>query len=166
MSAIWDFLLAHWSAILLGGVGAYGLRWVIGFVDGKGIAYLSTELEKLRVFSNSTAIGAQIQCDDAIINVLESTLPDVLHTLDEDILKALAAGNIGAINWKQIGIELYAKAKGQIQGGVNDYLKNSSFKDGEALAEMIAKRFFVTQRLASKGVITDPPRAVEVPRLG
>ncbi len=49
--------------------------------------------------------------------------------------------------------------KATVEGGVNDYLKNSSHKDGEVLAAMIAEKFFKTQKMQAKGLISDAPRA-------
>ncbi len=159
LTNIWLFIEAHWAALLVGGVltglGSKLLSWA----DEKGVAYLVAEFEHLRAYTNSTAVGSQIQCDDAIISIIEAVIPEAAHELDDAAQKALAAGDIHAVNWTALGKDIWAKAKSQVESGYHDYLEKSSFSDGEALSAMISKRFFVTQKMAAKGVIVDAPRA-------
>jgi len=147
-------------ALILGGlVGAKVFAWFASWIDGKGAAFIKDELTKLQEKLNQNSVLSQIHADDAVIGILEDTIPDVLHEATDDIKAALADGKIDAVEWKDIGAKLWGKAKDHIQGGANDYLKNSSFEDGAAIAAIVAKRFFVKQKLQKDGVIADPPRA-------
>ncbi len=147
-------------ALILGGVvGAKVIAWISGWLDGQGAAFVGKELEKLREKSNSNSVLSQIQADDAVVSILESTIPDVLHEATDNIKADLADGKIDSVEWKDIGAKLWAKSKEHIQGGANDYLKNSSFSDGAAIAAIIAKRFFTKQKAQKDGLITAPPVA-------
>ena len=157
----WSHLLTWQNiALLLGGVvGAKVIAYLASWVDGKGLELVRTELEKLRSKMNEQSILSQISADDAVIDILESTIPDVIHEAGIGVTDALADGKIDAVEWKSIGAKLWDKSKAHIQGGANDYLKNSSFQDGAAIAEVVAKRYFVKQKLQKDGVIVDAPRA-------
>lgn len=159
MQAIWTFLVDHWVIILTSGVVTFGLTKLVGWADSKGIQFLIAEMEKLRALSNSNSVLSQLQCDDALIDLCEQIIPESIHEADDAVKTALAAGDIHKVDWTALGKDIWGKAKGHVEGGANDYLKNSSFKDGEVLAAMIAKRFFVTQKVASQGLIVDAPRA-------
>ncbi len=159
MQAIWDFIVAHWAVIITSGVVTYGVTKLIGWADSKGLQFLIAEMEKLRALSNSNNVLSQLKCDDALIDLVEQILPESVHDADEAVKTALAAGDIHKVDWTALGKDIWSKAKAHVVGGANDYLKNSSFSDGEALAAMIAKRFFITQKVAASGLITDAPRA-------
>lgn len=161
MQTILDFLKDHWVGLITGTLGLLALQWVTNLLTGeKAASFVRAELEKLRVYSNAHEVMAQIQADDALINICEAAIPLVLHDLGDETHQAIAAGNILAVDWKAFGQKLYGEVKDQVEGGLNNYLKTSSFSDGEALAAMIAKKFFITQKMAAKGLITDAPRAI------
>jgi hypothetical protein len=146
-------------AILLGGVvGTKIVAYLAGWVDGHAEVFVKKELEQLRAKMNENSVLGQIGADDAVVDILEAAIPEVLHEATTDIAAALADGKIDAVEWKDIGAKLWAKAKDHIQGGKNDYLANSSFDDGAAIASIVAKRFFIKQKLQKDGVITDPAR--------
>lgn len=153
----------HVLASVLGILLLQALQWASKWLDGKGVDFVKAELEKLRTKMNENSILSQIQADDAVINILEACLPDVVHELGADVQQALADGKIDKADWVMIGTKVWEKAKPQIQGGANDYIKASSFSDGAAIAQIIAKRFFVKQSLAVKGVIVEPARADSTP---
>ncbi len=154
--------LLNWQnlAILLGGVvGAKVLAWVAGWIEGHGATFVKAELDKVQTKLNENSILGQISADDAVIGILEDAIPEVLHEATTDVTTALADGKIDSVEWKDIGAKLWAKARSHIQGGANDYLLHSSFQDGTAIAAIVAKRFFIKQKLQKDGVITDAARA-------
>lgn len=152
---------SNWPHWLLGVVALAILRWVSGWLTGeKAAAFVKDELEKLRTKINENSVLSQLHCDDACIDILESVIPEVLSEVNDATQQALAAGNLSAVDWAALAKQAWAKAKPQITGGANDYLKNSSFGDGEVLAQMVIQRFFKTQVAQAKGLITDAPRAV------
>ncbi len=159
MSTIITFMTDNWHAILVGGALAMFLNWLASWLDGKGAVFIHNELEQLRTKMNENSLLSQIHADDALVDILEATIPVVLHDFDDTMHQTLAQGNIGAVNWINFGKKLWNEVLPQVKGGVNDYLKNSSFSDGEALAAYIAKRFFVTQKMSAKGLIVDNARA-------
>ncbi len=159
MSTIWTWFLANWHTLLLGGMGAMVVGWAAKWLDGKGSVFVREELEKIKSRLNENSVLSQISADDALINILEDTIPVVLHDFDDTVHQTLAQGNLGLIDWKDFGIRVWNECKAHVIGGTNDYLKNSSFSDGEKLAAIIAKRFFVTQKMSSKGLIVDNARA-------
>lgn len=144
--------------ILLGVAVVPIVRWIAGWISGKGVELVQEELKKLQTKLNENGVLGQIQADDALIAICEHALPEVVHDLTEDIQKALADGKIDKVEWAAIGRKVWDKVKDQVRGGTNDYLKNSSFTDGEALAAMVAKRFFSLQLAQKKGLVTEAPR--------
>ncbi len=160
MSTVLEFVSTHWHAVLLGGAGFGVLKWVTGWLDGRGSAFIIAQLEVLKKKSNENSVLAQIAADDAIINIFEMVIPDVLHRLDEHVKADLADGDIDVVDWVKFGASLWASTQEQITGGANDYLKNSSWNDGKKLAEIVAKRFFITQKLSADGLIVDNARIV------
>lgn len=150
----------HGIILLLGGaLGMQLLAWVAKWIDGKGVDFVKMEVEKLRSMSNATSIGSQIQADDAVVNILENMLPIVTHELDDDLKALLASGDLTKVPWNEIGARLWSAAKGQIEGGVNDYMKTSSFADGAAIAQVVAKKFFMQNQLHKDGIVIAPAQA-------
>ncbi len=158
-TTISNFFAGGGWLILVGIVVVPCVQWGVKWLDGKGAEFVKTELEALRKKMNENSVLSQISADDAIIDILESTIPDVLAEVNTEVHDHILNGRITSIDWAQFGRNLWTKAKEHIVGGANDYLKNSSFQDGEKLAAMIAQRFFNTQKMAAKGLIVDMPRA-------
>jgi hypothetical protein len=154
---------AHIAACLGGGMFVMLLQWVAKWLDSKGSDFVIAELRKLQAKANENSVVGQIAADDAVEGILEKCIPDVIHTLDATVQQDLADGKIDKADWIGIGQKLWATAKPQVQGGVNDYLKNSSFKDAEVLAMAVAKRFFTKQKLAQAGVIAPAAAVVTIP---
>ena len=149
-----DLGWAHVASVLLGGMIVIFLKWVAKWLDGHGVEFVKAELEKLRSKANENSLLGQILADAAVVEILEKTLPSVVHLLSDEIKVALTAGNLDNIPWEDIGKKVWAAAEPQITGGVNDYLKASSFnQDGATLAAAVAKRFFVAQKLVKDGVV-------------
>ena len=94
--------------IVVGGaISSRIVSWIHDSVHDKVIA----KLEELRVASNSNPVLAQLKIDDAIINIMESYIPEVLHELEDTAKSQLATGNFSAIKWKELGVSLWAKAR-------------------------------------------------------
>ncbi len=159
LSNIMEYISVHWHALAIGAVVTGSLAWLAKKLDTSGGAFVVKELEKLRVKANENSILSQLACDDALINILEDSIPLVLSELDDETQKALAAGSIEAVDWTAFGKNLYAIVKDNVEGGINNYLTNSSHADGQVLASLIAKRFFITQKMSAKGLIVDNARA-------
>jgi hypothetical protein len=147
-------------ALILGGVvGAKIIGFIADWLNGKGAEFVHEKLENLQTKLNENSILSQISADDAVIDILEQAIPDVLHEATDDVRAALADGKIDSVEWKDIGAKLWAKSKDHIQGGANDYLKSSSFADGAAIAAIVAQRFFKKQKAQKDGLIVEAPRA-------
>ncbi len=165
-ATIWNFITTHWVGLSVGALSVTALGWVMRFLDTKGAQYAHDELEKLRAKSNSNSVLGQIAADDAVISILEDSIPLVLNDLDTATQQAIAGGSITAVDWKQFGSNLWDVAKFHVEGGINDYLAHSSYDDGKTIAELIAKRFFVTQKMQQAGLVVDPPRSGDVANVG
>lgn len=151
-----------WShmAMVLGGIIVTKLAiWAAKWLDGSGAEFIQKEFEKLRAKINENTLLSQIAADDAIIRILEQCIPEVLHELSDEAQQAAAAGDWSKIDLKDLGNRLWLKAKPQIEGGVHDYIKESSFKDATAIALQIFQRFVAKNKLSKAGVIAEPARA-------
>lgn len=147
-------------ALILGGViGARVIGWLASWLNGKGAELVDQKLEKLQDKLNQNSVLAQVTADDAVIDILQQAIPDVIHEATEDIREALKDGKIDSVEWKAIGAKLWEKSKDHIRGGKNDYLANSSFADGTAIATIVAQRFFKKQKAQKDGLIVEAPRA-------
>lgn len=154
-------LLAIWHWIEAGAPAALSTLAVLGvgklisnFLTGDVAAtYIKKELEKLRAEIHANSLVGQLKADDAIINILEATIPEVLHDAGTELQEAVLNGTLGSVDWTEFGKTLWAKVEPQIVGGANDYLKNSSFQDEEALVQMVIGRFFKGQAMAAKGLV-------------
>jgi len=140
------------AAILMGGMILMKLfAWISGWVNGKGAEIVHERLTELQSKINQNTVAGQIQADDAIINILQNTIPLVIAELTKDVTEAMKDGKITDEEWKEIASKLWEAAKPQIVGGANDYLENSSFSDGKVVAEMVFKRFFARQKVMQQG---------------
>jgi hypothetical protein len=151
----------NWQVVALflaGGVGFKIVKWASQWLDTKGVEFVTKELQQLQKKLNENSMLGQTQADDALIGIAEHALPEVMHELSSTLQKDLADGRIDTADWKDIGKRIWVKIEPQVRGGANDYLKNSSFQDGEALATMVAKRFFALQSAQKKGLVTEAGR--------
>lgn len=126
------------------------ISWLADWLTGHGEEKIAAALAKAQEKINATSIGSQISADDAIIKILEQAIPDVLAVVSEKVKTDLKDGKLDKSEWEKIGNLLWEAAKPHIQGGANDYLKNSSFKDGAAIATLVAKRFFAKKEEGGK----------------
>ncbi len=156
---IFAWIAAHWGALMTGMLTAGLLKYVSNYLDTGAGTFVKEELQKLQSKINENSVMSQIAADDAVIDILEGCIPLALHELNEETQAALIDGKITASEWSLIGSKVWNHAKDQIVGGANDYLKNSSWKDGQVIAELVVKKFFTSQKMAAKGLIVDAPRA-------
>jgi hypothetical protein len=142
------------GALALGGMLLMKLfSWVSGWIDGKGKEWINEHFAQLQEKLNSNALLAQIQADDAVIGILEASIPEVLLELSDTAQNDLKNGKFDAVDWQGIGTRLWARVQPQVMGGVHDYLKASSFKDGAVVAAWVMQRFFKKQEAAKKGLV-------------
>lgn len=146
---------AWWQtgALALGGMLLMKLfAWISSWIDGKGQVWVHERFTKLQETINTNSVMSQIQADDAVLKIVEAAIPEVLHEIADTAQKDLADGKFDAVDWSGLGARLWLKVKPQIEGGKNDYLKNSSFADGQAVATMIIQRWFKKKLAAKKGL--------------
>lgn len=142
-----------WKAVLWGLVGAAvlrGIQWLADFATKGGQKKLIDLLAEALKKSNDTAIGSQIQADDAIVKTLENMIPVVLDTLSENLKNDLKNGKIDKDQWERIYALTWAKAKPVIVGGTNDYLKNSSWNDGLVVAKFVWEKWIAKKKESGK----------------
>jgi hypothetical protein len=152
MHAIWDFILTYGQWFLVPAVGAFAV-WIAKHMDKEGEAYLMTEIEMLHDKINATEVGSAIDADDAIIHILESYIPEVVHEFDETIKTEVSNGHISSLDWIDLGKRLWTKAKTEVCDGAVNYWEASGKKDAEAIAALVAKKFFYKQSALQKGLI-------------
>lgn len=130
------------ATFLLGIVGAKLGGWVADFLGGRAKEYIGDKIAALQEKLNENSLLGQIEADDAITRILEDAIPTVFDTLSENVKKDLADGKFDKIEWSGIGAKLWDEVKDQIVGGKNDYLANSSFDDGKAIATWVIQNWF------------------------
>lgn len=150
--------LGHALALAGGMLLLMALQWASKWIDSKGVEFVKGELEKLRTKANENSLLGQIAADDAVINILEASLPEVLHEAGDEVQQAVATGNLKNFPWQTLAQNLWAKAKPQVEGGVHNYIAQSSFRDATVIAQQVIKRFLAKKALAQTGIIADPPR--------
>lgn len=139
-------------AFLMGGVLLKGVQWVLGWLDGKGREWIAERFSKLEERLDQNSVMAQIQADNAVIDILKNSIPEVLLEIGETLQKDLQDGKLDGVDWDGIGERLWERAKPHIVGGKNNYLQHSSFSsDGKAVATMVVEKFFKTKKV--EGVI-------------
>ena len=136
------------AAAFLGGVVATKLAgWVSGFIEGKAKEWIVERLSNLEERIDQTGIGSQIQADNAVINILKECLPEMMQHVTAEVIRDLKDGKLDEIKLKSLAQELAEIAKGHIEGGKHDYLKNSSYKDLQTVAEWVIKNWFGKKKL-------------------
>lgn len=134
-----------WKLIAVGLFGvvlAKVVSWVASWFDGKGAQYIQERLAKFEEKVDATSVGAQIQADNALFKIASDAIPELMSTLSENVKRDLADGKFDKVEWQDIGSKLWAATKDHVQGGANDYIKNSSFEDGQVAMAWIAKKLF------------------------
>ncbi len=153
MQFIQNFLSLYWAHIVIVGVVAYAAKAVVDWMEAHGTGYITQELERVRTECDSTSIGSQLAIDDAVIKLLESYIPEVIHDMDETIKVEISSGHIALLDWKVLGTSLWAKARAEFEASAVDYMRTSGEKDGAVLAAIVAKKFFMRQSALQKGLI-------------
>ena len=138
--------------VLLGALGFKGIMWVSAWLDGKGKLWIDERLAQLQEKVNQSGIMGQIQADDAVFKIMRDTIPEVLGELAETAKKDLIDGKLDKANWDDIGSRLWQRTQPHVTGGANDYLAQSSFNDGKAVAIWVAKKFFAKKKAKEEGL--------------
>ena len=155
MQVILDFFSNYWvHLVVLGAVTAAGPK-VIDWIQNGVKEKIFNELEQLRADLNSNPVLEQLKIDDKIIDIFESYIPEVLHELEDTMKNELTIGKFSLMDWKSLGVSLWAKARAEIEAGAVDYMKTSGEQDGEVLASVILKKFVMKQAAIKQGLI-DP----------
>jgi len=142
------------GALAFGGMLLMKLfTWLSTWMDGKGKDWVTERFEKLQEKMNSNTLLAQIQADDAVIKILEASIPEIILEISETAQNDLKNGKFDAVDWVGIGKQLWERVKPHVEGGKNDYLKESSFKDGQVLAAWVLQKWFKKQEAAKKGLV-------------
>lgn len=153
MQTIYSFISNYWvhsiAFVILIGLGHKALSWL----ENGSIETLKGELEKLRMALHANPVTDQLAASDAIVNILEDYLPEVILELDDTIKVEISNGKISSLDWKSLGASLWAKARAEIETGVTNYMQTSGEKDGEVLAAIVAKKYLTKQAVIQKGII-------------
>lgn len=134
-----------WKLIAVGLFGAFLAKvvsWAASWFDGKGAQFVQARLAKFEEKVDATSVGAQIQADNALFDIAQKAIPEVMTVLSQNVKKDLEDGKFDKVEWQDIGSKLWAATKEHVQGGAHDYIKNSSFQDGQVAMAWIAKKLF------------------------
>lgn len=134
----WTTLVAFLVGVVLARVAAWASQWF----EGKGAQLVQERLKKFEEKLDNTSVGAQIQADNYLFKIAKGAIPEVMTVLAENVRKDLEDGKFDKVDWDGIGGKLWAVTKDHVQGGANDYIKNSSFADGQVAMAWIAKKLF------------------------
>jgi len=138
------------SAFLIGVVLTGLVRWIASWFDGKGAKFIQDRLAKWEEKIDNTSVGSQIQADNYLFRIGAGALPQVLSTLTDTARKDLEDGKFDKVQWQGIGDKLWAVTKEHVEGGVNDYIKTSSFDDGAVAMKWIAEKVFQKKQAEKK----------------
>lgn len=153
MNTILTFLSLYWPHIFFVAAGIPAISYGITWLDARGAEFVRAECEKLRAQLRANPVAAQLAASDALVNILESFLPECIHEMDETIKTEISLGKISSLDWKNLGDSLWAKARAEVETGVVNYMQVSGEKDGAVLAALVAKKFFMKQSALQKGLI-------------
>lgn len=158
LAAVPEWLNWQNAGLLLSGIVLTKIvGWLADWMEGKGQQWVHDRLEALQAKLNENSLLGQIQADDACTKIVENSIPLLFDELSETLKNDLKDGKLDKVEWQYIGGRLWEKVKPQIEGGKNDYLKNSSFADGKALAAWVAERWFKKQKAVKAGVVVELP---------
>ncbi len=155
LQVIETFISSHWYILVAGVIGLIvpSVIKTLTWLRAKGDEYVIGKLEHLRSEINANNIAAQLQADDAIINILESFLPELINELDDTIQREISTGKISSLDWTDLGARLWAKGRAEVETGVTNYMAVSEEQDGKVIAALVAKKFFLKQAALQKGTI-------------
>jgi len=137
---------------LMGVIAAKIAGWLAAWSEGKGKAWVDEKITMLQGKINENSVLSQIAADDAVMKIMREALPEVITEIGATAQKDLKDGKFDKVDWDGIGKRLWEKTKPIIVAGKNDYLEQSSFEDGKAVARMIAQKFFKTKDAEEKGL--------------
>lgn len=126
---------------ILGMLGMQLAKWVAAWADGKGQAFIQERLAKFEERLNANELLGQLACDDALFKIVEDSIPELFTELSETVKQDLKDGKFDSAEWKKFASDLWERVKPHVEGGKNDYLKNSSFKDGQALVQWVVQKW-------------------------
>lgn len=130
------------ALVLLGMMLMKLASFVADWVNGKGREWFNERFLALQEKVNSVELLGQIQADDALLKIVAESIPEVLLETADTAKKDLADGKFDGGEWNEFGKRLWDRVKPHVEGGKNDYLKHSSFSDGEAAVRYIAQKWF------------------------
>jgi hypothetical protein len=141
-----------WAALIamfLGGiVFTKAAGWLAKWLQNAGAELVVDKLAKFNERLNKNEVMAQIHADDAVLGALEAAVPVAFNAAGEGIKAAAMDGKISIEELKIIAKNAWEAAKPHIQGGAHDYLKNSSFSDGEVAAKYVLDRWLAKRKAA------------------
>lgn len=140
-----SFFGGAFGVMLLSRVG----EWLLGLL-GKASPWVVSQIKNLEAKVDQTGVGAQLQADNAVFDALEKAIPELIAVLPGEVSKRLEDGKITTEEWKTLAAGLWEAAKPQLEGGLHDYLKKSSFDDGKAVALMVLRRFTGKKKAGDK----------------
>lgn len=142
------------GALALGGMILMKFfSWISSWINGKGKDWVNERFQSLQEKMNANTLLAQIQADDAMVKILEATIPEIVLEISETAQGDLKDGRFDVVDWMGLGKRLWERVKPQVEGGAHDYLKASSFQDGVVLSGWVLQRFFKRQAAAQKGLV-------------
>jgi len=142
------------AALAFGGMLLMKLfSWLSSWINGKGKDWVNERFQSLQEKMNANTLLAQIQADDAMVKILEATIPEIVLEISETAQGDLKDGRFDVVDWMGLGKRLWERVKPQVEGGAHDYLKASSFQDGVVLSGWVLQRFFKRQAAAQKGLV-------------
>lgn len=156
METITAWIVGHWMALLAflsAAVLVPTAKKLLTLMTTKGFEWVETSLEHLRTEINNNEVAAQLQADDAIITILESYLPEVIHELDSTLQTEIKNGKFSSLDWNALGASLWAKGRAEIEVGYTNYMETSGEKDGKIIAALVSRKFFTKQAALKKDLI-------------
>lgn len=144
----WDWKVIFWG--LVGAALLRGVQWLADFMTQGGQKKLLDLLTEALKKSNDTSVGSQIKADDALVKIIEDTIPVVVDTLSANLKQDLADGKLDADQWQRIHALTWAKVKPIVAGGANDYLEKSSWDDGQVVAKYVWDKWIAKRKVEGK----------------
>ncbi len=142
----WPHLLVIAGSVI---VGSKVVTWFDNWTED----YLHGKLEAFRADLHANEITSQLAASDALCNILESFLPEVLHGLEDTAKTEISQGKISSLDWTDLGKQLWAKARAEAEAGITNYMHESGEKDGEVLAAIFTKKYLMKQAALQKGLL-------------
>lgn len=153
MNTILTFLSSYWPHLIIMAAIVPAISYGITRLDARGAEFVKAECEKLRAQLHTNPVTAQLAASDALVDLMESYIPEVISELDAIIKTEISTGKISSLDWKNLGISLWSKARAEAETGIVNYMQVSGEKDGAVLAAIVAKKFFMKQSALQTGLI-------------